>query len=149
MVHRPQDLDATSSLAFLQEEASQDLSKRSELGIYSKKQSSVSARTSIFSIPSPTRTADEKKTLDSPKTKLNDDKFSALKSYRRSKGLCFKCGEKWSPQHKCPDTVSLHAMEELWKCFSDSEDTPNHTADEASDSGDDLMAIFYASSDWN
>jgi hypothetical protein len=44
---------------------------------------------------------------------------SALKSYCRAKGLCFKCGEKWSPQHKCPPTVSLNAMEQLWQCVID------------------------------
>ena len=40
-------------------------------------------------------------------TKLPDehkskDKLDLLKSYRREKGMCFKCGEKWNRQHKCP-----------------------------------------------
>jgi hypothetical protein len=67
--------------------------------------------------------------------------MSALKSFRRSKGLCFKCGEKWNPQHKCPQVVSLNAIEEIWKCFSDSDDLPNSSLEVDSDSDDELMAV--------
>jgi hypothetical protein len=31
-----------------------------------------------------------------------DEKLAALKEFRRRNGLCFKCGEKWSHNHKCP-----------------------------------------------
>lgn len=30
--------------------------------------------------------------------------------------------KKWGPQHKCPPNVSLHAMEELWKCVTEGEE---------------------------
>ena len=42
-----------------------------------------------------------------------DDKLEALKSFRRSKGLCFTCGDKWNHNHKCPAKVPLHGIEEL------------------------------------
>ena len=94
MVHRPQDLDTASSLAFLQEEATQDLSNKSEMGHYSKKHSADSAKTSTSSLPSPPRTADEKKSLDPPKTRPNDDKLSALKSYIEDQGALFQVWRK-------------------------------------------------------
>lgn len=28
-------------------------------------------------------------------------KAKQLKDYRRANGLCFKCGQKYSPEHKC------------------------------------------------
>jgi hypothetical protein len=47
MVHRPQDLDVASSLAFLQEEASIDhLVRKNELGLYHKKNSQEQSKIS-------------------------------------------------------------------------------------------------------
>jgi hypothetical protein len=40
-------------------------------------------------------------------------KISALRAYRKARGECFTCGEKWAPGHKCNTTVQLHVVEEL------------------------------------
>jgi hypothetical protein len=42
-----------------------------------------------------------------------EDKFKALRAYRRAKGLCDRCAEKWSKGHKCACSVQLHAMQEM------------------------------------
>jgi hypothetical protein len=42
-----------------------------------------------------------------------EDKLASLKEFKRKNGLCFKCGERWSHNHKCPAQVSLHVIEEL------------------------------------
>jgi hypothetical protein len=47
-----------------------------------------------------------------------DDKLSVLKEYMRKNGLCYKCGEKWSHHHTCPNKVSLHVIEELWDALT-------------------------------
>ena len=39
--------------------------------------------------------------------------MQALKNYRRAKGLCFTCGERYSREHKCPPTVQLHLVQEM------------------------------------
>jgi len=55
-----------------------------------------------------------------------DAKLTALKTYRRALGLCFKCGTKWSRDHRCPPEV-LHAVDPLWESFSSDDsldDTP-------------------------
>lgn len=120
MIHRPQDLDTASSLALLQEEAMQDqVTRRTELGSYSKKSSSEAVKQPVQSITSSTRLVEDKKNADPTRPKTGDEKLSALKQYRRGKDLCFQCGEKWNPQHKCPATVPLHAMEELWQCITE------------------------------
>ena len=41
------------------------------------------------------------------------DKFAALKAYRRARGLCDKCAERWRPGHQCAPTVHLHVVQEL------------------------------------
>jgi hypothetical protein len=50
-----------------------------------------------------------------------DEKLKALKQYRRAKGLCDRCAEKWSPCHRCAGTVQLHAIHELWELLPDEE----------------------------
>jgi hypothetical protein len=46
------------------------------------------------------------------------------------------CGEKWSKQHKCPDKVPLHVLEEVLQTLqsdSDSEATHSSSSDEDTD----------------
>jgi hypothetical protein len=43
----------------------------------------------------------------------SDDRAAALKAYRRSRGLCFMCGENWGPGHKCASSVQLHVVQEM------------------------------------
>ena len=37
-------------------------------------------------------------------------------------GLCYKCGEKWSKDHKCSQQVQLHLIQELWDLLPDDAD---------------------------
>lgn len=139
MVHRPQDLDTASSLALLQEEAMVDQApRRYDFGFSSKK---THTDTSKQVMTPSSKIVDEKKNVDSHQHKTTDAKISDLKKYRRSKGLCFKCGEKWSPQHTCAANVSLHVLEELLQCIAqvDDYDTTHPTTD--SDSNENLMKI--------
>ncbi|CAD6205243.1 unnamed protein product [Miscanthus lutarioriparius] len=46
-----------------------------------------------------------------------EDKFSALRTYRRALGLCDVCAEKWFRGHKCAAAIPLHAMQEIWDLF--------------------------------
>jgi hypothetical protein len=43
----------------------------------------------------------------------SEDKLRSLLAYHKSKGLCYKCGKKWSKTHVCPAQVPLHIMEEV------------------------------------
>jgi hypothetical protein len=49
-----------------------------------------------------------------------DSKLAAVKAYRRTLGLCFKCGMKWSKDHTCSQQV-LYVVEVLWESFSNEE----------------------------
>jgi hypothetical protein len=42
-----------------------------------------------------------------------EDKWTNLKAYRRSKGLCFVCGERWSKEHQCKAAIQLHVIQEM------------------------------------
>jgi transposase InsO family protein len=43
-----------------------------------------------------------------------DDKLTALRDYRRARGLCYRCGEKWSRDHRCSEQIALHVLQETW-----------------------------------
>jgi hypothetical protein len=75
---------------------------------YAKKNSPESLKSAV----SNAKSLEEKKPPDITRAKTND-KLVALKKYRRAQGLCFKCGEKWGPNHKCPAHISFHAIEEV------------------------------------
>ena len=51
---------------------------------------------------------------------MTDSKLVAIKSYRKALGLCYKCGAKWSKDHKCSLEVLL-AVEAIWDSFGDSD----------------------------
>jgi hypothetical protein len=60
-----------------------------------------------------------------------EEKWAALKAYRRAKGHCIKCAEKWSREHKCAPSVQLHVLQEVLELFKmemDDEDTASITS---------------------
>lgn len=64
------------------------------------------------------------------------NKYEELRATRRANGLCMKCGEQYSPQHKCPPQVGLHLVEELMELLQQQEgdaEKPNDTISEDSD----------------
>lgn len=65
-----------------------------------------------------------------------DKKLADLKAYRRARGLCNHCSDKWSHDHKCAAQVSLHVLDELYALFStdDTVDGPTTEADDAPES---------------
>lgn len=102
--HRPKDVDTASALALIQEEELENCKHR-----YSTKSNSVTSFKGNQAV-------ERQKVNEIDKTKAksvksdSDDKLDALKLYRRKNGLCFKCGEKWGPGHKCPNHVSIHVF---------------------------------------
>jgi hypothetical protein len=57
---------------------------------------------------------DDKSTAKSQKSQYVDKKVAAVATYRMAKGLCQRCGEKWSKAHKCEASVQLNPVQEVW-----------------------------------
>jgi hypothetical protein len=63
-------------------------------------------------------------------------------AYRKAKGLCYKCGMKWNPGHKCSNFVSLNVVEELWDFIQgEVSQMEDQCVPEEEDSGDDLVVL--------
>lgn len=140
LVQRPQDLDTACAIALLQEEAMEGVKsaspKRSEptFGIKSNRMMSN------YSVPTSTKTtnvtAEDRRGTEAARAR--DEKLAALKSYRRAKGLCFTCGEKWGKEHKCASAIQLHVVEELLEALTlgyESESDPKSEDTEDSQHG--------------
>jgi len=52
---------------------------------------------------------EEKRAAEQSKAPAND-KWQKLKAYKRSKGLCFICSEKWGREHQCKGSIQLHIV---------------------------------------
>lgn len=118
IVHRPQDMDTASLVALLQEEALEGVKigvfRRSDSTNYLRPMHKVNFQVNLQTTPTRDNwvtQGEEKKGAESAKTK--EDRLATLKSYRRSKGLCFTCGERWGKDHKCSPSVQLYVVQEL------------------------------------
>lgn len=49
-----------------------------------------------------------------PELRRSDDKLATLRSYRKARGLCVRCGEKWAPGHRYAPVPQVHALQEVW-----------------------------------
>lgn len=119
LLQRPGDLDAACTLAFLQEEALEGdkpkESKRVDTTSYQK-----GSHKGAMPLPLPPTTrggppvlSQDRRSADHVAQSKEAERLAALKSYRRSKVLCFVCGEKWSKDHKCASSIQLHVVQEL------------------------------------
>lgn len=121
VIQRPVDLDAACVLAQLQEDVTPACTKRdSRVQEYSPSTKFLQKSALPLLVP-PSRwdkqahsiPADNKKPSDQSKQQSVEDKLGALKAYRRARGLCEKCSEKWNRGHRCGTQVQLHVLDEL------------------------------------
>jgi hypothetical protein len=128
LVQRPKDLDTTYTLSLLQEEVAIPHVASSRKSDQYNAFKSV-PRTSL-PLPPPPRIdkppnpvfPEEKRLCEG---KPMEEKWAALKAFRRAKGLCIKCAEKWNKDHTCAPAIQLHALQEVLElfCVEDQEET--------------------------
>lgn len=143
-LHRPSNLDAASLLALLQEEELDNMQRKYSSRLNYKEPQRYGSNFSSTPDKITKDTASTGKADDDTRTEHTkwEDKLDTLKSYRRSKGLCFTCGEKWNRTHKCPAHVPLHVIEELLELLP----ITNSKSDLGSDTEDDADEVLLISS---
>jgi hypothetical protein len=116
MIQHPPTYDSACALALVQEEAVES-SHRKEFKRYEPISHRMAHR-SALPLPLPPKSdkgvvpssVDDKRTTEAARARSPDDKVWALKQYRRARGLCDRCAEKWLYGHKCSSTLQLHAI---------------------------------------
>jgi hypothetical protein len=126
LVARPQSLDAAISMALVQEEVS--TTPTSRLPYKGDWSSGKFTPKTAWPLPPPPPPRNDKPATanavpETPAATTLDAKLSAVKAYRRAMGLCYKCGDKWSKDHKCSPQVQLHLVQELWDLLPDKDHT--------------------------
>jgi hypothetical protein len=90
---------------------------------------------------SPGAPPEQKKSEEKPPV---PSKFDSLRAQRRARGECYKCGEKFSPGHKCPAQVQLHVLEELLEALQITDGAPEVASDgdESDSAGSDTEEMM-------
>jgi hypothetical protein len=107
LIQRPSTLDIAFVLAQLQEEVAPPVKKWS----YKKTDYSLSSKSDTV-VPTPPR-ADksltaapaDRRPAEGATAKSTEDRWAALRSYRRAQGLCMRCAEPWSRKHTCSEKI--------------------------------------------
>jgi hypothetical protein len=141
-MQRPQTLNTAYSLALLQEEVSEP-AKKSEYPKFGNALGFKNNLRNALPLPRPPQAQADKPPEQAAvlvkAATTTTDKLSELRQYRRAQGLCDRCAEKWFRGHKCPATVQLHVMQELWNLFG--------IADESESIEETLEQLLALSSD--
>jgi hypothetical protein len=146
LMQRPATLDTAFVLARLQEEVAPPFKKkefsRSDFGFHQRQ-----AAQTPLPLPAPpskqaklsSSTTDDRRSMDAARAHTTDERWRALRAYRRAKGLCQFCAEKWSKDHKCADTIQLHALQEVFELFQ--MDSDHHSAASAAELQQDQLFL--------
>jgi len=122
-VQRPSDLDSACAIALLQEEALAGTKpsgiRRVEVNPGYKHVTRINNPVSAPNTPRTGTAYSPEDRRNSDANKAKEDRISALKAYRKSKGLCFVCGERWGRDHKCATSVQIHFVQELLEAIHD------------------------------
>jgi hypothetical protein len=121
-IQQPQDLDKAIELALLFEELTEEpeLVSAPSFPAY---QSTMTRRAPVLPFQPPPkpvvpRLPEDRNAREPLKTISPDDKWHQLRNYRKSKGLCFTCGERWAKDHQCKSSVQLHVVQEMMDFLS-------------------------------
>jgi transposase InsO family protein len=120
LIQRPTDLDTACTLALLQEEVSEPAHRTEGRKFAAASWSKPSPTVPLPASPGVDKGAEvfpssTKAAVKPPR--LADDKMGALRAYRRARGLCDKCAQKWHRGHVCSDTIQLQAIQEVFDLF--------------------------------
>lgn len=108
LIRRPPDLDIACSLALLQEEVADGeaaMHASFNHAPASRWTSPSAASPSSVALPRPTIPAviaEDRRGTDAARAATNASKIAALRTFRRARGLCFKCGERWAKITRAP-----------------------------------------------
>jgi len=97
-LHQPKDVQSASTLAMLQEE---------ELDHGRRKGFTHSDQHDSGKFTPKSGSVEKGRNQTTREGTGKDDKMSAPIANRKKLCLCFKCGDKWSHNHKCPQHVPL------------------------------------------
>uniref|UniRef100_A0ACD5ZUU6 Uncharacterized protein n=1 Tax=Avena sativa TaxID=4498 RepID=A0ACD5ZUU6_AVESA len=146
VIHQPVDLDAACSLALLQEEVADGMRREKPRRFDPQLVRPYGKLGVPMPLPPPPPKcvgligADDRRAADAARGTRDLDKVSALRAYRRARGLCFTCGQRWGQDHKCPTTVPLHVMEELLQMLNQDDSTSE--TDGSALQGDEQLAAL-------
>jgi hypothetical protein len=152
IIQRPSDWDTACSLALLQEDvllhSGRRDGRRTEFGAYSSR---PSVKPTPMPLPLPplggnraVSNTEERRGHGPQQRRRDEGKLSALKAYRKAKGLCFKCGNKWGYEHRCSTNVPLYLVEEMWELVVNEEEKLEDCIGDSKETNEDSVLALSA-----
>lgn len=125
-IQQPIDLNAAYALALLSEELGDTATVSPILSSFraSNASETVNRQSGTLKVTENKQSTDSTHQVSTP-----EDRGAALRAYRKSKGLCFICGERWAREHKCKQEIQLHVVQEMWDYMLTSADSNSETED--------------------
>jgi hypothetical protein len=114
MIQHPCTLVSACAFTLVQKEA-MDSGRKKDIRRFDASYTRLVTR-QVLPLPPPPR-LDKSEGTEGNRAPTSEDKLKALKQYRRARGLCDRCAEKWTYGHKSSATVQLHDIQELWELF--------------------------------
>ena len=133
-LHRPPNWDTACVLAQLQEDLTAP--RKPEVRKWDVASGAKPFTRTAMPLPPPPRIdklpapVEHKPAGEAGRSLSVDERWAALRSQRRAQGLCYRCGAKWSRDHRCPPAVQLHVLEELLELFNLDDIDPQDAPDE-------------------
>uniref|UniRef100_A0ACD5UVC4 Uncharacterized protein n=1 Tax=Avena sativa TaxID=4498 RepID=A0ACD5UVC4_AVESA len=154
LLHQPLDLDTAVDLALLQEGVLESYRQEVRRSDFSPMPRAVPRTALPLPLPPNGRVnpsqaprVEDRRGGEAPRPVPAEDKLAALRNYRRARGLCFTCGERWSREHRCGPTVQLHVVEELLAMVQPEEKSPPAIDQAGSDAESQFMHISQAAAE--
>lgn len=138
-LHRPPNLDTASALALLQEEELEACRRKQVFRGENRDFGKSGSR--AFTTPDKAKGLSKKEEVKKADSTQSQEKWAALKAFRKANNLCFICGEKWTGRnHKCPDQVPIHMFQELMELFQ-LDDCSDDEGNSVQDTDEVIMAV--------
>lgn len=131
LIQHPTELDTAFALAKLQEEVSTPYKRRDSRKSdynYQYKQD-IPAVLGFSKADKLSTTTEDRRSTEASRTRSVEERWLDIKAHRRSQGLCQRCAEKWTKDHRCAEKVQLNVLQEILEMFPHEE-----FADEAHES---------------
>jgi hypothetical protein len=143
-LHKPRTVDAALSLALMQEEIVEASSRRFTPRARDSRLNFKSAYTPSEATTPVSGAGNTPATADKPNSKPRwDEKLAALRAARKAKGLCMKCGDQYSPQHRCPKQIPIHVLEEVLDLYSLGTSSEEHSDCSSQGSEAEILSLSY------
>lgn len=126
IVQRPPTFDTACVLAQLQEDVtSQVYRKDNRRQVYTAAIKPVFKQAHVLPLPPVKPDKSPLPHTEETKGRSLEEKLAALRAFKRARGLCERCADKWVRGHRCAEKIHLNVLHEVLELFNIQDEETN------------------------